>query len=270
MERHGGFKGAKESGLALWLLSHAMDAAASDNMHNCEEFMALLALALEQSVLDDWHLAYPGPSGGASLGNVSGEAGVCHRAWSTLCQFGSSFTCSHDLEFHEGGRGALFEKARGEESEKGSEPASSSCSNEGGGQSESQTQAKVSSEAKSGSRGDFELEDVRFLHAEGQDEEQAPEFEHSPKVPLDGGRREPFVFRPSEKEELAEIKVSFPMWCSRLISFIIRSRCSFSPFILRMMVVSRSEPGCLRPAPTFFPHTDSFLGSIQWEAWRGC
>ena len=114
MERHGGFKGAKESGLALWLLSHAMDAAASDNMHNCEEFMTLLALALEQSVLDgDWHLAYPSPSGGAALGNVSGEAGVCHRAWSTLCQFGSSFTCSHDLEFHEGGQGALLEKARG-------------------------------------------------------------------------------------------------------------------------------------------------------------
>lgn len=91
-----------------------MDAAASDNMHNCEEFMALLALALEQSVLDgDWHLAYPSPSGGAALGNVSGEAGICHRAWSTLCQFGSSFTCSHDLEFHEGGQGALLEKARG-------------------------------------------------------------------------------------------------------------------------------------------------------------
>ena len=83
---------------------------------------------------------------------------------------------------------------------------------------------------------------------------------HSPEVPPCGGKKEPFVFESFEKEELAKLELCFPMWCSRWISSIIRSRCSFSAFLLRTMTVSRQEPGSLKPAPTFFPIPIPFWG----------
>ena len=60
LEKTGGFKNARESGLILWLLGHAIDAAAVEDMHMVKERLALLAIAVEQSVQDrgDWSLAF--------------------------------------------------------------------------------------------------------------------------------------------------------------------------------------------------------------------
>ena len=60
LEKTGGFKHAREPGLILWLLGHAIDAAAVEDMHMVKERLALLAIAVEQSVQDrgDWSLAF--------------------------------------------------------------------------------------------------------------------------------------------------------------------------------------------------------------------
>ena len=59
LERFGGFKGCRETGFALWVLAHAMDSAAQGNFHMSKEYMALLAVSLEQSSLDhNWDLAF--------------------------------------------------------------------------------------------------------------------------------------------------------------------------------------------------------------------
>ena len=59
LERYGGFRGNRETGLALWIAAHVMDAMAVQDFHGAKEYMALLTVALEQSALDGgWHLAY--------------------------------------------------------------------------------------------------------------------------------------------------------------------------------------------------------------------
>ena len=56
LERYGGFKGQKEAGLTMWMLGHALDAAASGDFFATKEYLALSVMALEQSAFDagDW------------------------------------------------------------------------------------------------------------------------------------------------------------------------------------------------------------------------
>ena len=59
LERFGNFKNAREVGMTMWVLGHAIDAAAQGDHRTCQEFLALLALALEQVSTDgDWRIAY--------------------------------------------------------------------------------------------------------------------------------------------------------------------------------------------------------------------
>ena len=59
LERYGGYKNARDAGLALWVAGHAMDCAARDDFQGTKEYLALLCGALEQSALDgSWSLAW--------------------------------------------------------------------------------------------------------------------------------------------------------------------------------------------------------------------
>ena len=60
LERSGGFKQHREAGLLMWLLGHTVDAAAQGDLHQVRERLALMMVALEQSVVDggDWTVAY--------------------------------------------------------------------------------------------------------------------------------------------------------------------------------------------------------------------
>ena len=59
LERYGGYRHARDAGLALWVAAHAMDCAAADDFVGTKEFLALLVASLEQSAMDNsWNLAW--------------------------------------------------------------------------------------------------------------------------------------------------------------------------------------------------------------------
>ena len=59
LERAGGFRNARDSGLLMWLIGYAVDAAAIGDLHQVRERLALLMVALDQSVVDgDWTIGY--------------------------------------------------------------------------------------------------------------------------------------------------------------------------------------------------------------------
>ena len=59
LERFGGYRNNRETGLILWQLAHIMDAMAMADYHTAREHLALLICSLEQSALDgNWNLAF--------------------------------------------------------------------------------------------------------------------------------------------------------------------------------------------------------------------
>ena len=59
LERYGGYKSARDAGLALWVAAHAMDCASAGDFVGTKEYLALLCAGLEQSAFDgSWNLAW--------------------------------------------------------------------------------------------------------------------------------------------------------------------------------------------------------------------
>ncbi len=60
MERMGGFRNQRETGLILWILGHAIDDLIAGRVHMAQEHLALLVVSLEQSALDkgDWNIPF--------------------------------------------------------------------------------------------------------------------------------------------------------------------------------------------------------------------
>ena len=60
LEKNGGFRHHRDSGLLMWLMGHIMEAAATDDTWLMKERLALAIVALDQSVADqgDWTLGY--------------------------------------------------------------------------------------------------------------------------------------------------------------------------------------------------------------------
>ena len=60
LEKFGGYKNRAETAMIMWMLGHAMDAAASGDDRLCKEYLALTVACIEQSVVDggSWNLAY--------------------------------------------------------------------------------------------------------------------------------------------------------------------------------------------------------------------
>ena len=59
LERHGGYRHSKDNGLAMWIVAHAVDSAAAGDFDLTKEYLALLAVSLEQATMDGgWSLAF--------------------------------------------------------------------------------------------------------------------------------------------------------------------------------------------------------------------
>ena len=91
LERYGGFRGNRETGLALWIAAHVMDAMAVQDFQGAKEYMALLTVALEQSALDGgWHLAYLLCLLEDPPNNLFADRMASDHEWETILAFGSS------------------------------------------------------------------------------------------------------------------------------------------------------------------------------------
>eukprot|EP00435_Cladocopium_sp_Y103_P018082 s4606_g4.t1 len=60
LERQGGFRQQRETGLIMWMLGHVVDAINAEDWAGVRELVALTVVALEQSAVDhgDWSLAF--------------------------------------------------------------------------------------------------------------------------------------------------------------------------------------------------------------------
>ena len=60
LERQGGFRHQRETGLVLWLMGHVVDAINAEDWAGVRELVALTVVSLEQSAIDqgDWSLAF--------------------------------------------------------------------------------------------------------------------------------------------------------------------------------------------------------------------
>ena len=60
LEKSGGYRNQRSLGLVQWIVAHAVDAAARNDIAGCKDHLALLAMAVEQANYDsgDWSVAY--------------------------------------------------------------------------------------------------------------------------------------------------------------------------------------------------------------------
>ena len=59
LEKYGGYRNQRDSGLIMWLLAYVVDALAQGDVHRAQEHLALTVVGLEQASLDNsWSLAY--------------------------------------------------------------------------------------------------------------------------------------------------------------------------------------------------------------------
>ena len=60
LEKTGGYRQNREAAFVMWLLGHVIDAAAVEDYHMVRERLALMAIAMEQSIIDknDWSVAF--------------------------------------------------------------------------------------------------------------------------------------------------------------------------------------------------------------------
>ena len=85
LERYGGFKDNKESGLVMWILAHAMDAAAQEDFHATKEYLALLIASTECA---GWELVSglrPEPHGRTATAAVRRQNARCICDGQTFC-----------------------------------------------------------------------------------------------------------------------------------------------------------------------------------------
>ena len=102
----------------MWMVAHAADAAAHDDMVGCREHLALLAMAVEKlrwRQLDS--CLFDQPSRGASDHDVSREVSSCLIDKPPLQPIDTSYMDGYNFGLSEGHRGSSKQEARGQEAQ---------------------------------------------------------------------------------------------------------------------------------------------------------
>ena len=220
LERYGGFKGQKEAGLTMWIFAHALDSAAAGDFYATKEYLALgdgigtecfrcrrLGACLR-------FVPHRGPTSSA----LSRPNAVNHFCWPALCSADPSYIGHYQFGLSEGDRRATNPKA----GNKGKE--GSSCKpQERGRVAQSKAQAQIPQEAER-ARGVSAMSDVT----------SSVEFNSVPKAGDVAGLPKvqscpPDALNESEHSNVRHI--SFPMWCSKLITLVLRTRTAFASFL---------------------------------------
>eukprot|EP00435_Cladocopium_sp_Y103_P060225 s990_g22.t1 len=226
LERYGGFKQCRDTGLTMWILAHAMDSAAKDDFHGTKEYLALLTAALEQSALDNsWGVAYV-----LSLmeGTVCGRGDACQCHWQALCTSGSAQLGGSCPQLPQGAGGLGHKEDRDEREHTLTGQSSHSGGRREPAESQPKAEAKVPKEAKSWGRKPLScMDDSLHEHSiefKEEDSPTTPPLQFVPDDPLlvqgGGGRQDEsshFFHKNSDWRELLEsgdMQMSYPRWLS--------------------------------------------------------
>lgn len=255
LERHGGYRHARETGYAQWILAHAFDAAAQEDWQATREYIALLIAALEQSAMDGMaaglHLV---PDGGSTPGNVPGEDAAFVGNGAAFFPFdpaslGSGGSCLCE------GVGCAFDLQDGDQ--------------EGGPRdpqgrrgllniSKSKAKTKVPKEAEGGCRATHLSVDKDFCMTE---------FDSSAKTGAKnsgGSNRNASTTSPAyavggtlpsstAARSKPATEMSYPKWCALLVGNVLRTRTPFARFLSDSLSMSRSMTSRSASTPIFFP-----------------
>eukprot|EP00435_Cladocopium_sp_Y103_P047077 s582_g13.t1 len=217
----------KETGLVMWILSHAVDAAAQEDFHGTREYLALLVAALEQSALDGgWGVAYV-----LSLMEEPPQQIFADRL-TPMAATGRPFAPLVPPSWAAVALSYMKE-------------------------------LEVSQEAKSRGRialnhdSDADIACVEFKDGVSQVFDTAPEVQASSGGGdgLRSGEAHPFTFQNSDdgpSKDPGTFQMSYPKWCANLVAMVLRSRTPFSAFLHESIRMLR---GCPQgpSTPAFFP-----------------
>ena len=260
LERYGGYRGNRETGLVLWILAHAMDAFAAQDVHGGKEYLALLAAALEQSAMDNsWlGICIMPPRGSPKQPFCRSHGSDCK--WSSICTAGAASMVGNSPQLPKGSRPFVIEKA-GDQKSKGCPTKSRTCRPR---ESKAQGPSQVSQKAEGRCRGKLSVVSGGGHpgHISG---DRFPQKCMSKVVPDDDDGAVVCMSSLSQKKEpkpkdslrdhsfSCMQQMSYPRWCALLVSQVLRCRTPFAAFVSKTIQLSRRLSHRGSPAPTFFP-----------------
>ena len=298
LEKYGAFKGNREMGYMMWMLSHAMDAASQGDFYATKEFLALMA-GRHGAISAGWTLAdclHCGAPGGTTGSAVCGEVAEHDIDWTSLCPSCAPQLGGGEPELRQGDRSTDHPKRRGQKQGSGQGGRRPRCL--------PQTSASFSKASKArgrpqscvidefGGGGEAQSVSPPMLHDASCSSEKADGVElnrlcpskktfknrsqPSPRCsttnadPSSGhknskGKSSLSSARPEKASEaVPEVSLlSLPKWCAQLTSQVLRSRSAFSAYLSGSIQLSRGSPSRGTSAPTFFPIPCPVLGCFD-------
>ena len=249
LEKTGGYRSARESGLLMWLIGHVVDALAVEDLHMARERIALLVIALEQSVVDkgDWSIAFLLSCIGASSPNVSGEVKCDEPLRATFCRPGTSELGSNSSGLRERVGGPIEQEGRPDCAKEEENPGHRR------GLPETARATQISEETKGRASCS-----VPCVEAEYHEEIHCPEDAingHSHF--LDNGLHDRGKDVPADPFSKT---FSVHRWCSNLVTSVFRSRTSFASFVRFAIHLPRDSRVSSSPV---FPIPLPFVGAFD-------
>ncbi|CAL1156117.1 unnamed protein product, partial [Cladocopium goreaui] len=238
LEKFGGYGQSREMGLVQYCLAHIFDNALQNDMDGVREHIALLMTAVEQAVQDGnkWELAYqltlleePPSQMWAYRHSITQTrlrafAPLCPQRWATV-----ALAYAKEVDFIQN---------RKNEMNKRSTPSQPSQE----GKEEMQTAGKKKRTAKSG-REDGYHDRALTERAPWPDSDEGQKESHAPGPEFDASSLE---------------GVPISVWTNGHIRRILRSRTTFSLYLLRSFTLCRERSSSL--ATALFPIPVPFLG----------
>eukprot|EP00438_Fugacium_kawagutii_P032989 Skav223990 [mRNA] locus=scaffold6785:46494:53610:+ [translate_table: standard] len=232
MERQGGYKNARDVGLAQWILAHAFDAAAEEDWHATREYIALLTTALEQSAMDgNWHVAYvlslmeepPLSVFAERMQQMTGTgrpfAPLVPAQWAAV-----ALSYVKELD--------LLMTRKTEVSEEAKDLGLRHLSN------------KLAEDV---CMKEFDRPSFSGVGLQNNGAGESCNFDADPK------RTPGFEATSTDARSKSATVMSYPKWCAMLVSNVLKTRTPFACFLKDSLALSRGITSRTASTPTFFP-----------------
>lgn len=256
LERYGGFKSCRETGLVVWILAHAQH----EGIHcpsGCVIGTERIGWGVERGLCSVAH-------GGAPPAVVYGADGPSFCVREAICANCSPHLGSGGVELSQRVGGAFHPQNRDEVSFR---PVTESCCTKQRWEPESElkAQAQVFQEAQcacgeplAGHASDHVESSTEFMAGGRKSSPSKADKFHDGAAPGGGKPSNHAVsvgFRNSNKAAgvSSADMISYPKWCANLVPMVLRSRTPFSAFLHRSVRLLRDLTRQGFSTPAFFP-----------------